>query len=417
MSHDQKFQQRWEFRRRDDNFDSSSDDSKSSFSGEPVFKKHKLVSNLILPKHDETSESPGSQQEDQFEPNPGGHFEFGKANKMHIGLSKKNNTIKKKKKKGSFKDRNKKKNKCITHEPVSLDELKIFMESILEELKVARENMFTCMREEMKKLVAVETASRPTRKEDICVQKVPLVQHQNSIETLKKTQNSNGRSLEKSVKSNRAADSNNFYEVLDEHANHEVHDEATGTITLNKKDKGVRLRSSVKKPNYSSNPLDQVVSSPYLTLPTVLSKQLVENHGLDSSSCNYIQPGAAGSNTGVNSERANLVVNASAHRGYFPCIQQEDQFESFAEMGSKNMGCFDQHVTQTSSMGTGFPVPLHRGLDNGFNIPRQIVLENSSQDNNVLGLRLNGGAIRFSGGSYALSEHSAANNYRSHMNY
>uniref|UniRef100_A0A5B6Z3A4 Uncharacterized protein n=1 Tax=Davidia involucrata TaxID=16924 RepID=A0A5B6Z3A4_DAVIN len=414
MSHDQKFQQRWEFRRRDDNFDSSSDDSKSSFSGEPVFKKHKLVSNLILPKNDETSESPGSQQEDQFEPNPGGHFEFGKANKMHIGLSKKNNTIKKKKKKGSFKDTNKKKNKCITHEPVSLDKFKIFMVSILEELKVARENMFTSMREEMKELLAVDTASRPTRKEGSCVQKFSLLQHQNSIETCKKIHNSNGRSLEKSVKSNRTVDSNNCCEVLEERANHE---QAIGAITSNEKIKGEKLRFSVKKPQYPSNTPDQVVSSAYLALPTVLSKPRVENHRPDSSSCNYIQPGPAGNNSEVSSIRENLMIDASAQRGYFSCIQQEDQFESFAQMGSKNMGCFDQHVTQTSSMGTGFPVPLHRGLDNGFNIPRQIVLENSSQDNNVLGLRLNGGAIRFSGGSYALSEHSAANNYRSHMNY
>ncbi|KAA8520836.1 hypothetical protein F0562_011509 [Nyssa sinensis] len=289
MSQEQKFQHRWEFRRRDDDFDSSSNDSKSSSSGEPVFKKHKLVSNLILPENGETSDTPGSQQRDQFEPSMGGHVKFQKAYKTNIGLSKKNITVKKKR--GSFKDRNKKKNKCITHEPVSLDEFKIFVESILEELKVARENMFTCMREEMKKLVAVETASRPTRKEDSCVQKVALLQHQNSIEMREKTQNSNGRSLEKSVKSNGMFDSNNCYEVLDEN-----NDQAPATIISNEKDKGGRLRFSGKRPNYSSNPPDQVVSSSYLTLPTVLSKPLVENHGLNSSSCNYIQPGAAGSN-------------------------------------------------------------------------------------------------------------------------
>ncbi|KAA8522417.1 hypothetical protein F0562_013222 [Nyssa sinensis] len=408
MSQDWKFQQRWEFRRRDDNFDSSSDDSKSSSGGEPVLKKHKLVSNLILPKIDETSERPESQQEDQFESNTGGHFEFGKANKMHIGLSKKNNTVKRKR--GSFKDTNKKKKKCITHEPVSLDKFKIFVASILEELKVAREKMFTTMREEMKKLVAVETGSRPTRKEGSCAQNVVLLQHQISIEPCKKT-NSNSSSFEKSVKSNRKADSNKCCEVLEER---DTHEQAVGAITLNEKVEGERLRFSVRKPNCSSNTPDQVVSSAYLTLPTVQSKQ---NHYPDSSLCNYIQPGPAGNTTDVSSERANLMIDVSAQRGYLSCIQQEDQFESFAQMGSKNMGCFDQHITQASSMGTGFPIPLHRGLDNGFNIPRQILQENSSEDNNVLGLRLNGGAMRFSGGSYALSEHSAANNFRSRTNY
>ena len=62
MSEDLKFQQRWEFRRRDSDVDSSSDNSKLSSSGEPVLKKHKLVSSLISPENDETNGTPRSHK-------------------------------------------------------------------------------------------------------------------------------------------------------------------------------------------------------------------------------------------------------------------------------------------------------------------------------------------------------------------
>ena len=63
MSKDLTFQQRWEFRRRDSDFDSSSDNSRLSSSGEPVLKRHKLFSSLISPENDETSGAPRSQPE------------------------------------------------------------------------------------------------------------------------------------------------------------------------------------------------------------------------------------------------------------------------------------------------------------------------------------------------------------------
>ncbi|XP_059641826.1 uncharacterized protein LOC132283817 [Cornus florida] len=459
MNQDHKFQQRWEFRRRDDEFDSSSDDAKSNSSGEPAYKRHKLVSNFILPEFDENGDEPGSQQNDQFEPNTQGHFEFGKANKMQIGSSKKRNSTKKK---SSSKDKTKRKNKRIAHKTtVSLDDFNIFMKSILEELKVARENMFTCMREEMKKLGTIETAPRPTRKKGSCRAPKVAQDHHNGIEMGTETQNrhtgslkrslksngiadSNNRydvheelaqkvvhenhngiekgmetqicdsdSLKRSLKSNRAADTNNCYEVLDEQVNNE---QDIGSNASNEKDKGERLRFSVRKLKYSSNPPDQVVSSAYLTLPTVLSKAQVDNHRLDSSSCNYIQRGATGNNTNVNLEGANLMIDSSSHHGYFSSIQQEEQFGSSAQLGSHSMGCINQHSTQTSSMATAFPVPLHKDLHNGFKFSSQVLLENSSRDNNILGTRMNRGAIRFSGGSYVLSEHFIPNNFHSHTN-
>ena len=82
MSEDLKFQQRWEFRRRDSDVDSSSDNSKLSSSGEPVLKKHKLVSSLISPENDETSGTPRSQPEDKSDHGSGDQFKIGKANKI-----------------------------------------------------------------------------------------------------------------------------------------------------------------------------------------------------------------------------------------------------------------------------------------------------------------------------------------------
>ncbi|CAL5434052.1 unnamed protein product [Camellia sinensis] len=367
---DQKFLQHWEFRSRDDDLDSSSEDSKSSSSGKAVLKKHELVSNLILPENDETINTPLFQQESEK-----GHdrvpFAFGKAHKMHIGRRKKNNAT------------------------VLLDDFKIFMESIIEELKVERENSFTWMIEEMKKLVPVELASRPTRKEGSGMEKIGKVKNQNNIESGLKTQNFDSGSLGRSVKSDKTTDSNNCLEVLEERVNP---DRAIGTITSNEKGKVERSRLSVKKPICSSSNLsDPVTTSPYLTSPTVLSEPRVENHRLGSS--------------------PNLVIDASTHRGYFSINHQEGQFGSFSQMGSQNMDCFYWYNAQTSTMGTRIPVPLHQGLGNGFNTPSQAVLENSSCDSNSLGLQMSGGAIRFSGASHALSEHFVANNFPSQLSY
>ncbi|GMQ05473.1 hypothetical protein CsSME_00050487 [Camellia sinensis var. sinensis] len=416
MSQDQKFQQRWEFRRRDDDLDSSSHDSKSSSGGERVLKNHTVVSNLTLPENDETGDAPLPKQESQLDPDMGIiPFEFTNAEKIHSGPSNRNRGVKNKMKKASMKKSNrKKKNNRSAREPILLDDFKIFMKSIIEELKVARENMFTRMRDEMKKLVDVELASRPTKKGGgNHRQKTGQIQHQNNVELGMKTQNCNGGSLERSVKSDRTTDSNNCHEVFEEKVNH---DKTIGTIASNEKEKVEMLRLSVRKPISTCNLSDQVVSSVCLTLPTVLSEPpRAENHKLDSS-CNYTQPEATGNKTSMNLEKAKLMVDAGTSRGYYLGIQQAEQFRSFSQAGSQNM-CYrysDQNNTETSTMGSGFPVPLHQGLGAGFNIPSQ-PLENLSHDNHILGPRMNGGAIRFSGGSHALPEHFGSGNFHRQM--
>ncbi|KAL6990387.1 hypothetical protein U1Q18_047569 [Sarracenia purpurea var. burkii] len=414
MSQDQKFDQRWEFRRGEDDLYSSSNDTISSSGGEPVPKKDKLVSHMmILPENAATKGTPLSQQESQLDPHMGIPFESGKADKKPIDPSNKKYAVKNKMKRGSMKKSNRKKNRGSMHEPISLDDFKIFMKSMIEELKVARENMFTWMREELKKLVALELASRPTMKEGSCVQKVGQGQFQNNVELGVKTKSCNGGSLERSVKSERTTDSSNGYEVLDKQVNP---DQRAGTITSREEEKVKKSRLSVKKPIFSSNLSGHVVSSPYLTIPTVLSEPQAENHRLDPS-CKYTQPGAVEDKTDMNLGRAKLLIDASTRRGYFTGIQMTEHSASSSQMGSQNVSYLNQQNTQTSTMGTGFPVPLHQGLGNVFNIPSQ-AMENSSQgNNNILGLRLNGAAIRFSRGSHALSDHFVPSNIRSQMNY
>ena len=508
MSEDLKFQQRWEFRRRDSDVDSSSDNSKSSSSGEPVLKKHKLVSSLISPENDETSGTPRSQPEGKSDRSSGDQFKIGKANKMQIGSSKRNNLDSKETKRDSFKKVNKKKSKSNACDPATLDDFKIFMESLLEDLKVARENLFVWMREEMHKLMPDGTNSRSSRRGGGCRQENVQVQHQNNFvlgleaqnckgasldrcvkrtanstarsakrkssngqenilaqhhaifesgmkaqnckvgsleksvkgkkkvgsgthptrggqgngqvqhqdnfETGLEAQNCNDRSLEMSIKSHRTAGSSIPCEVPKDQVDQ---GQAIGPLTSTERNKGEMLDLSATRPNFLSNPSDQVASSMYLTLPTVLPEPCYENYRLDSSFCNYIQPGIAGNKMAMTSERSNLVPSASFHRGNFLGIQQEEKIGSFSQMGSRNVSGIDQNSIPTSSFSAGFPIPLHQGLNGYFNIPNQVGLENLPRENNILGLRMNGGAIRFSAGSNAFPEHFVANNLRSHLNY
>lgn len=506
MSEDLQFQQRWEFRRRDSDVDSSSDNSKSISSGEPVLKKHKLVSSLISTENDETSGTLRSQAEGKSNPSSGDQFKIGKANKMHIGSSKKNNLDSKEMKRDSFEKVSKKKSKSNAYDPAALDDFKIFMESLLEDLKVARENLFVRMREELRKLMPDGTNSRSTRRgggcrqENIrvqhqnnfvlgleaqnfkrgsinrCVKKtanstarstkrkgsaaenIPVqhhaildsgmkaqncdggsvrksvkgkkmigsgmhptlgqgngqVQHQDNFEASLEAQNYNDRSLEMSIKGRTTAGSGIPCEIPKDQVDQ---GQAIGRLISTEKNKGEMSDLSATKPKLLSNSFDQVASSMYLTLPTVLPEPSHENYRLDSSFCNYIQLGIAGNKMAMTSERANLLApSAGILRGNLIGIQPEEKIGSFSQIGSRNVSSIDPSSLPSSSFSAGFPVPLHHNLNGYFSLPNQVSLENLPQENNILGLRMNGGAIRFSGNN-AFPEHFVSNNVHSHLNY
>lgn len=573
-----KFQQLWEIRRRDNDFDSSSEESKSSSSTQPNLKKHKRVSSFISHENEEAVDTDRFQQKGKCIASTGRKINSGKAKRARArrsgkqklvnnvrerdfhedGSSGKDKLVANVREGDSHKDLTRKKNETSAYDRAALDEVKFFMESLIEDLKDTRENLTRRMREEMEKLVADDAASKSEGKKgsdgtentqmqhrnDSESMRVQLqnnlednveVQHQNNYEeTLQvqhhtnfkdsiqvqhqnkfneivqvqhqktfmeniqaqhqkdlksgmREQNSNHRSLGRSVDINEAVCCHTHYRGPEDQVNYP---QITGPMPSRAKEKGkTSLVSSVtpkfqpspsipsqnqkkivlglRAPNCNSRPLerpakgkrkvdsnncskgleaigylpstekaggerlglaanrnvssgssDQVASSMYLTLPTVLREPCTENSRLETSSCNYVQPRNAGGERDVNSETPPLMIGSSACHVYLPDMQQEERRGSFAQRGSSILGCLTQNSTPTSSIGTGFPVPLLRGMAGSFSNPRQLGLKDVHQENyDILGLRMNGGAITFSGGDYALSEQSVANNFPRHSDY
>lgn len=136
MNHDERFEQRWEFRRKEVDGYTSSDDNGSNSSGDPANRNHKLVTDLVLVENDEDPECEirhEKVEETKNEPN--------KKLKKKQGLQKKKLEV----------NGNKRKRKVNTNEKVTLKDLKMFADSLIHELSVTRENMFAHMREEMRK--------------------------------------------------------------------------------------------------------------------------------------------------------------------------------------------------------------------------------------------------------------------------
>ncbi|XVF10585.1 hypothetical protein REPUB_Repub07fG0195100 [Reevesia pubescens] len=548
-----EFQQRWEFRRNEDNdLDSSCDDSKSR-SG-PLLKRHKLVSSLISVGDDETSRL---KQKDNENPGIGGQINIGKAKKRKT-RNRSSNLQSSKMKRDSPEDVDLHKGETSANDSAPLDELKNFMDSLLNDLKVTRESLLKWMLEEMQKLVADDTTPEPKRKKSRQrAEKVQLQQekkskkvqdqhekshkesmqfqqannteksiqvqhhtnfqetilaqqqnnfqenikqqvqlqedenikrlHQNDFKYGMKTQNCDNKSLvrfpegfiaagstdnfkalgdridygqvtelitssknkgdslslpakpnfqtccadqnvqvqshksvvlaieaqkskvgslKRSAKGKKIVDHGDHYKVPEDQGGHDQAIRTAATCT-----NGESLGSSVVQ-SVLSSPSGQPPASMYLTLPTGLSEPIVANHGLDASLCNYVLPRV------VNSERVNQMLEPSYNQRSFPVIQPEERIRSFASMGSRNMGSLNQNSTPTSGIGTGFPVPIHQGIDAGLSIPRQVNPQYLSPENSKpLGLRMNGGAMKFPGGSYNPSEYIAANNHRSHPAY
>lgn len=142
---EQAHQIKWEYRKKD-NLDSSDDGSDSTSSAEPVIKKLKQISDLMSSKSRKASSVSNSRS------------------LVRTGTRKGNNTqIMKSKKEGSGSYRRTKKislhGDCVpdgrgTYEPATMNSNLLYMHSILEELRVARENMIEWMRGEVQKLMA-----------------------------------------------------------------------------------------------------------------------------------------------------------------------------------------------------------------------------------------------------------------------
>ncbi|XP_062146954.1 uncharacterized protein LOC133854715 [Alnus glutinosa] len=476
MDDELKFQQRWEIRRRENEFDSSSEESKSSSSSQPVLKKLKLVSSFASDENDEAIGTDRVHQKGKYVPGTGrGKVKFRKAKKMHVERRRNDNLVNNVMERDSHGELGKKKNNTNAYDPAAaLDDVKIFMESLLEDLKSTRENLFRWMREEMQKMVADDTAPKAESRKGRYGRGKNQMQHQNNFEEdivqpqkdLKsgtRDRTSNHGSLNRCIDSNEAAGSKNHCQALEDQveygkttgsmasianekgetrlvpsiiqnfqSGHSVQVQHQKNVVLglraqncndgssersvkgkrtaefNNCSKGLGFLPSAEKakgerlgltanPNSFSNSSNQVASSMYLTLPTVLPQPCVENYRLETSSCNYVHPRTDVNKRDVYSEDANVMINSSANRGWFSAMQQEERLGSFA---------LNQSIIPASrSIGAGLQAPLHQTRKN---VPKE--------NHNIIGLTMNGGAIRFSGGNHALSEQYAANNFHRHSN-
>lgn len=555
---------RWEFRRNDNDNDSSSEESKSS--REAAHKKHKLVSSLISIENDEEIGTRGVKQNGTSNPCTEDGIMSRKGKKVHPRRREKESLTDDGMERDSHGEGSRKKSKTNVFEPAAMDEVKRFMESLLEDLKVTRENLFSWMRQEMQKLVADDTLPPLKRREGSFGGKHLLVQHGENIENTKskekkqvnnkkkfeeniliqhqnnsrkdvlvwhetnledtlcaqhhhnlketiqvqhqnnfeeanaqvqcrnnfesgtRAQKCNVRSLEATARSNQAAGYDNCYGVIGQEVDN---GQATRALTPREKlgsfvkpyfqscstDNNVQMQHQtnyllgIRPQNYScrslesplkgkeralsnnnfhpliehqvdcvqdigpvasseiergarlvlpidsnfSNVSSHVASSMYLTLPSVLTRLYGEDHMLDTSSYNYIQPTVAGSGLGMNYEKANPMLKVNAHRGKFAGMKQQERNGSIAQIRSRNVSYFDRQSIPSSSIGTGFPVQLHQSMDIGVSIPSQASIKYLPRDDkNIMGLKMNEGANMFSGGSYAIPEDYVSNNFCSH---
>ncbi|KAK8538010.1 hypothetical protein V6N13_096197 [Hibiscus sabdariffa] len=262
-------------------------------------------------------------------------------------------------------------------------------------------------------------AVKPIHQTSDADQNVQVQSNTNAVLAIE-AQKAKGGSLKRSVKGKKTIDLDDHHQVPEYQDGHGQAIRTAGAGTNVEK-----LGSSVQ--NFLSSPFGQPPWSMYPMLPTFPNEQIAANQGPDASLYNYVLPRAAEAKSCMNSERANQMLEPGSNQG-FPVIPPEETIRRFALMGSRSMDCINQKSNPTSGIGTGFPFPLHQGTDFGLSIsnprqfnpeyPRQSNPQNLSQETSKpLGLKMNGGVAKFSGGSYNLSEHITANHHHGNPTY
>ncbi|KAK9059296.1 hypothetical protein SSX86_021915 [Deinandra increscens subsp. villosa] len=412
MNANQKFEQIWGFRRNDD---SSSDESKSNFEIGKDQEKFSLIPGLVSPEIDGVSET--ENQHVQAEKKP-------KRTRIAQKKEKKNKKeVKSKPKKDSCASSNikkrgntisKKKSKFISQMTVS-DEFRIFTESILDDLRVARETMFAKMRKEMDQLVNSKLHSRskkqkgsggnatkkpnqkprarkPTKmkqKDELPASKGPDCPRE-QVKNEKPQDPSSKKPKDPSSKKPKNPSSRNPKDpssknptLIDSCAEKLIHTNAPNQlitssylslplVSSNDKKNPILTDSCAKKPIFTNAP-DQIVTSSYLTLPFVISND----------------------------------TSLKLERGNYSGIQGEERFRSY---GHNN--------AESSCVGNGYPIGLNQPQrfdnSNHFGILNRAVQE-FSHDGSLLGTRMiNGGGLRYSAGlsGHGIPNHLASSGFR-----
>lgn len=380
---DQRFQHRWEFRRTENDFDSSDDDhSRPASASEPKLIKHKLVTCLFPEENAQTTmRSPTSSLPRGEKENHSSFDEPNQAGKMHGREARSRKT----------------KRKTSDHEPsnAALIDLRGYMESLVEGIKITREDLLAWMNKEMKlssKDDAVSSKPSGTRKGQRQSAKRIKTPRNNPITSRKKTaivtQNcEDGSSGKKSPQTNDADEKKKI-----------------------EKPKGKVARSSTKKQKIAGvveagEQTDK--GGNHMTLPTVLPEKQVANSEI---------PLENGNEKDVGKRNAlNSGVDLSSHQLNFdPRSLHNDGI--FAQSGLRNLSEYEQNACP--SMGSGiengngngngnaFPFPLAPQVSNAGigmrNIPSQYGLQYLTQGNRMPGMYRE--PFRFSNGNHAFME-------------
>ncbi|GER33063.1 eukaryotic translation initiation factor 3subunit I [Striga asiatica] len=142
MNNNEKFEQRWEFRRKEVDADTSSEDSQPNASGPHAFKQN-LVAGLVLLENDEASDKPTLVADEKKTKSS----KKAKGKKNNVAVQRKSNSVPIKKNKP---------NRNLENEHATMfEDLKAFADSLMQELSGDRENMVTQLKDEMKKLAAI----------------------------------------------------------------------------------------------------------------------------------------------------------------------------------------------------------------------------------------------------------------------
>ncbi|GJT73439.1 hypothetical protein Tco_1032725 [Tanacetum coccineum] len=377
MNENQKFEQIWGFRR---NVDSSSDDSKSNF--DAVKDQEKLG---LVPENDRVSET--NDPKVQVAKNPKRKRKSApkkeKNNTGEVKTKKKDSSASSKIKKG-YNNSKKKKSKLISQMTIP-DDFRIFTESILNDLRVARETMFSKMRKEMDQLVNPKPSrsikkkasennptKKPTPKPRVRKPKTSQAKpkQKSELATSKgldhpQEQVNNGNANAASAKSPILSNNSSKSPILIDNSPKNpilIDVSAKNPILLDTFSKNPILNDAMSKTPIFTNAPDQVTTSSYLTVP-------------------FVTPNSRPNNTSSTLESGN----------YY------------------GLQTYRQNSTESSCFGNGYPVEFnhHQRMHNSndFGIPSQV--QGLSHDNPLGTRMMHGGGMRYNAG---LSGHAFPNN-------
>ncbi|OWM72057.1 uncharacterized protein LOC116196238 [Punica granatum] len=400
-----EFHQRWDFRNQE--VDSSSDDAKSDSGAEPTLKKHKLVPGLVPPENNESAHSPERREGTA---NPEGGFGLITPNTKEASRRRRKEKLVKEEKviKRSGVNREWRKRKHIVYDTGLMDDLQKFRESLVEELRVERENLVGWMKDEMTEKAGNCSGSlRAEKKKEEEANRVDknLSSENRSYErkekyagdTAKSKGRPSGRSSRRKKKGDTAScsqalasekrelsetvDKSKFLFLPPDHspqlqqnslsAGHKI---PVSTVAVTENDRG-ESSELLGNMNHSSSHQSPQVPAP--NFPTVPGE---ENHWLKSSLVT-LQPRLPGKK-----------VDPDEFTGYYHLLLQE--------AGRSSNSALTEPKSNTSLLQTVFPTLPHRDTDRGFSSTNSnpLSLQNPlGEEDDVLGLRMNGGPLRFLG--------------------